>query len=250
MRRAHPIAIGCIVTFLAVLGSGCAATKPSFPPPDIVLDVPPDIAVSASSVGGSFPSKPVPSPAPSSLLISVPFAPQAPFAVWDPLHEEACEETALIMVHHFLSGTPLSLADAEAEVQAMVEWESAHGYKADVAAAELGAIAQSLYEYRFRVLADVTAENLRSELAAGHPVIIPAFGRALKNPFFSGEGPFYHMLVVIGYTEDGFITNDPGTKRGEKYWYATDILLDALHDWIGVKELIATGPKKALVVWK
>ena len=56
------------------------------------------------------------------------------------------------------------------------------------------------------------------------------------------------MLVVIGYTDDGFITNDPGTKRGEQYWYKTETLLDAIHDWTGVKEEIAKGPTNALIV--
>ncbi len=96
----------------------------------------------------------------------------------------------------------------------MVAWEREHGYADDVSAVQLGVIAQGFYGYHFRVLSDVTAKSLRSELAAGNPIIIPVFGRALKNPFFSGESHFYHMLVVIGYAGDGFITSDPGTKRG------------------------------------
>ncbi|OGJ83704.1 hypothetical protein A2529_01315 [Candidatus Peribacteria bacterium RIFOXYD2_FULL_58_15] len=242
--------IGCTLIVGSVLMIGCTR-KPVFPEPSVIIDRPPLLLSSSSSQSFSS-SPPAPAPAsssrPASLLIKVPFAPQSPFAVWDTLHEEACEEMSLIMVHHFLAGMPLSMTDAETEVQQMVAWERAHDYADDVTAQELGDIAESLYGYRARLLTDVTADSLRRELMRGNPIIIPAFGRALKNPFFSGEGPFYHMLVVIGYTGDGFITNDPGTKRGEKYWYPTDVLLNALHDWIGVKELIATGPKNALVV--
>ncbi len=185
-----------------------------------------------------------------SISLPVPFAPQAPFANWDALHEEACEEMSLIMVHHYLQGTPLSLNDAEKEVQEMVGFETAKGYGVDVSASQLGEIASTLYGYKTRVLSNVTAQTLRAELDAGHPVIAPVAGRYLKNPYFSGEGPFYHMLVITGYTEDGFITNEPGTKRGENYWYSTDIFMNALHDWTGVKEEIATGAKTALVVEK
>ena len=88
----------------------------------------------------------------------------------------------------------------------------------------------------------IAVNNDPSKIAISNPIIIPAAGRDLHNPFFSGAGPFYHMLVVIGYSDNGFITNDPGTKQGEQYWYSSDVLLNALHDWIGVKELIATGP--------
>lgn len=183
-----------------------------------------------------------------SLLIDVPFAPQSPFAVWDKLHEEACEEMSLIMVHHFLEGTKLSMADAETEVQAMIAWERDHDYADDVSSSQLGDIAKSLYMYHVRVLTNVTADTLRTELALGNPIIIPAFGRALKNPYFSGAGPFYHMLVVTGYSGDGFITNDPGTKQGAQYWYSSKVLMNALHDWTGVKEEIATGLKTAVVV--
>ena len=183
-----------------------------------------------------------------TVILDVPFMSQSPFAVWDPLHEEACEEMSLIMVHHFLSGKPLSPEDAETEVQEMVAWQTAHNYAVDVSVAELGAIAASIYGHSFRVLNDVTADMLRQELDLGNPVIIPAAGRALYNPNFRGEGPFYHMLVVTGYSEDGFFTNEPGSKKGGQYWYSTDVLMNALHDWTGVKQEIATGAKTALVI--
>ncbi len=183
-----------------------------------------------------------------SVILDVPFAAQSPYANWDALHEEACEEMSLIMVHHFLAGSPLSQSGAETEVQQMVAWETAHHYGVDVSAAQLGDIAAALYGYRARLLTHVTADTLRSELSNGHPIIIPAAGRALQNPHFEGQAPFYHMLVVVGYSGDGFITNEPGTRDGARYVYPADVLLEALHDWTGVKEQIATGSKTALVL--
>ena len=242
MKNHHLVITGCILT-LSMLITACTS-KPSFPPPSVILRAP--MQVSSSSKAASS-AGPVASQ-PPSLLIDVPFAPQSPYANWDQLHEEACEEMSLLMVHHFLQSTPLSLADAEMQVQQMVAWERQQGYADDVSVAQLGAIATSLYGYHARVLTDVTPQHLRRELAAGHPIIIPAAGRSLKNPYFSGAGPFYHMLVITGYTDDGFITNDPGTKRGEQYWYSTNVLMNALHDWTGVKEEIVKGAKTALVV--
>ncbi len=237
------------VLICALLNVGCASKKPTFVMPVMIYKSPVAQSSSISAQTSSATSQAVTAD-PPSVLIEVPFAPQAPFANWDPLHEEACEEMSLIMVHHFLEGTPLSLDDAEKELQAMIAWEQKHGYADDVSIEQLGMIASHLYGYSVRVINDVTAENLRHELANGHPVIIPVAGRELQNPYFSGAGPLYHMLVVTGYTEDGFITNDPGTKRGEQYLYKTDVLLSAIHDWVGVKEEIAKGPKKALVIEK
>lgn len=242
--------ITCIL-FISALGTlpACSAQKPTFIEPALIFDRP-VVTESASSTAPIIVSSSVSSSPPEGLLIKVPFAPQAPFANWDALHEEACEEMSLLMVHHFLTSTPLSRDDAETELQAMIAWQREHGYGDDVSTKELGEIAEALYGYRVRVLTDVTAEILKEELRKGYPVIIPVAGRALKNPFFSGEGPWYHMLVVTGFTKDGFITNDPGTKRGEKYWYRTDVLMNALHDWTGVKEDILSGAKNAVVVEK
>ena len=55
----------------------------------------------------------------------------------------------------------------------------------------------------------------------------------MGNPFFTGEGPLYHMLVLRGYTTTTFIANDPGTRHGENYQYTFDVLMNAIGDWDG-----------------
>ncbi len=157
---------------------------------------------------------------------------------------------SLIMVHHFLAGTGLTREQAEQEIQAMVHWETEHGYPQDVTVAELGAIAQQYYGYTPRVIEDPTLEDLKQLLAGGSPVIVPAAGRDLGNPYFSGEGPWYHMLVLTGYGWWDFVTNDPGTKRGEGYAYDFETLLRAIHDWTGIKEEIRKGRSAVLVLEK
>ncbi|MBI5754394.1 hypothetical protein HZA40_04595 [Candidatus Peregrinibacteria bacterium] len=87
-------------------------------------------------------------------------------------------------------------------------------------------------------------------LADGHPIIFPAAGRLLDNPHYTAPGPQYHMLVLIGYDENDFITNDPGTRYGQNYKYPYNIIINAIHDWHGNKENTTGGRKAMLVLTK
>jgi hypothetical protein len=72
----------------------------------------------------------------------------------------------------------------------------------------------------------------------------------LGNPNFTPPGPFYHNLVLTGFTKDNLIiTNDPGTRKGEDYSYEVDVLYEAIHDFTGEKSSIKEG-KKAMIVVK
>ena len=185
---------------------------------------------------------------PSKAYIDVPFTPQAPDANWDNPYQEACEEASVVMVDYFLRGTSLSPDQANREILQLTNWEEANHYKYDVSLDELAEIIEEYYEYQTRISDDVSKESILHELAKGNPVIVPAAGRDLGNPYFSGQGPWYHMLVITGYNWRHFFTNDPGTKRGQDYKYKHRVLLDAIHDWTGVKEEIRTGHKRMLII--
>lgn len=189
-------------------------------------------------------------PPPGSAQIDVSFASQAPLGNWDDPYQEACEEASLILVHHYLSGEPLTPEIMDKEILDIVAWMTDHGYGQDVTMAQLAEVAREYYGYDARVVMEVSADAIKQEVGSGNPVILPLAGRELGNPYYSGEGPWYHALVVTGYTGSKFVTNDVGTKRGEGYAYSYDVLVDAIHDWTGVKEEIGGGPKAMLVVTK
>lgn len=244
---------------IAVLLSACTPTEPERPqtPPTPTSAVPrSSVAALRSSAAAaatvSSKAAPVAVDIPSTFDIAVPFTSQAPHANWDDPYQEACEEAALIMVHRFLQGESgvLDVNDADQEILKLVQWETENGFDQDVTIAELKDIAERYYGYRGTIEENVTPERIKELIAAGKPIIIPAAGRELGNPYFSGEGPFYHMLVIRGYDRNEFITNDPGTRRGESYEYGYDQLIDAIHDWTGVKEETYLGAKRMLVLEK
>jgi hypothetical protein len=98
----------------------------------------------------------------------------------------------------------------------------------------------------FRILENPSIEELKRELAQGHLIVAPFAGRMLGNPFYSGEGPYYHMMVIKGYDQTNFITNDVGTKRGLNFIYPYQTIMNSLHDY-HVRD-IQTAPKKVIVL--
>lgn len=186
---------------------------------------------------------------PDKILISVPFTTQAPFANWDALHEEACEEASLIMLKYYLDKKTLTPDIAESEIQRMVDFEIRnYGDFKDTTASETVKLAEDFYDIKnLKVIYDFPKKDLKKELARGNPVIVPAAGRELGNPNFTAPGPLYHNLVLVGYKGNTIITNDPGTRKGQGYTYNIDVLYNALHDFPGKPEDIIQG-RKAMIV--
>jgi len=56
------------------------------------------------------------------------------------------------------------------------------------------------------------------------------------------------VLVIKGYNQTEFITQDPGTYRsGENKIYSNEILEKAIHDWTGEEKSIENN-KSAMIV--
>lgn len=186
---------------------------------------------------------------PESVLLQVPFTSQAPFKDWSLPYQEACEEASLIMVNHFWNGESLSPETADQAILELVDWETANGFQVDVNAEEMLEIAEEHYALEGHLYYDeaVNLDTIRHFLAAGYPVILPVAGQLLGNPHFTGAGPPYHVIVLIGYDANGFLVNDPGTQFGASYHYSYERLDAAIHDWTGSKSSILNGRRAMLV---
>ncbi|MBI4121999.1 MAG: C39 family peptidase [Parcubacteria group bacterium] len=190
---------------------------------------------------------------PAKVMLDVPFAVQAPFGNWALPYKEACEEASVIMVDRFYQHQEnLDQQEIKNAIDGMAAWGEAHfDGKIDTNAPTTARYFTEYLGYasgRVVVVNDPTIEDIKAVLAAGYPVIVPAAGRDLGNPYFTAPGPQYHMLVIIGYDEDEFITNDPGTRRGEQYRYHQRVLYDAIHDLTPDLARIREGRKTMIVV--
>jgi hypothetical protein len=186
----------------------------------------------------------------ASINLPVPFTTQAPHANWDMPYQEACEEAAALMAIRYVFGNPIFDAeDADAGILDLVKAnEDILGYPADQTAKQLRDLILEIDpKIPVALLSHPSVDDLRKELSQGNVVIVPAAGRKLLNPFYRQPGPLYHMIVLRGYTEDGyFITNDPGTKKGEGYLYPFDVVMEAMGDWNNGKP--EKGEKVVLVL--
>lgn len=183
----------------------------------------------------SIKNTPIKEVLPSQFQIDLPFTPQAPFAIWDKDHNEACEEAAILMVHFYLQGRTSTPEIANQEILKMIDYQrknwSGHF---DLEAKEVARLAKEFYGYKnARVVYDISIEEIKREIFKGNPPILPAAGRKLQNPYYKRPGPLYHMLVAIGWDEEKkeIVVNDPGTKRGKGFHYPYQILENALHEW-------------------
>jgi hypothetical protein len=186
-----------------------------------------------------------------NINLAVPFISQAPSGNWDQPFQDACEEASVLMVDYYYQEKDFpSQVEVESILLEMVGWQEENlGGHFDLPTAEVSEYAQATFGYQTEVINDLTAEKIRSLLNQGIPVIIPADGHKLENPFFSNDGPDYHMLVIKGYVDDKFITNDPGTRHGADFVYTEENLMYSIGDW-DKDAHSATGPKLGLVLYR
>lgn len=203
---------------------------------------------------------------PDSIKIKVPFSPQAPFANWDDDHNEGCEEASVLLAQEFLNGNESADLDksyADSEITRMISWQRKNweGHF-DLEIERTKELAEKFYGMQNLQIVSINSTNeIKSYLADGKIIITPTAGRELGNPNFRQPGPVYHMLVIKGYDNKNFITNDVGTRKGKDYKYKYDILYSAIRDLPEEarnkehyikdhSELIEQGEKKVLIVNK
>lgn len=172
----------------------------------------------------------------TSAYLKVPFITQAPLETeenWK-LHEESCEEAALLQAYLYETATTMTKEEANKEILKMIAWEKEYfGKHKDLYATDMMEFIEKYYadkinSSQIKVKRDATIDDIKQNIDIGHPVIVPITGDILNNPYYPYPG--YHMLVVIGYTEEKIITNDNGTRRGASFSYDTEIFEKAMND--------------------
>lgn len=187
-------------------------------------------------------------------IINVPFTPQAPLGDWkNVVFQQGCEEASVLMAMLWVEGKQMGSEEAAKAILAISRFEQAsYGEFRDASARDTAKFMRDYFEYeKGEVKYNIGAEDIKRELGNGNLVIAPVNGQKMGNPFYTPPGPVQHMVVIRGYdakTKE-FITNDPGTKRGEGFRYPESVLTEALGDYeTGYKEQILEIRKAMIIV--
>lgn len=186
----------------------------------------------------------------SRMILAVPFVVQAPAGNWAQPWQDYCEEASAVMAAHFVWGLPVLPLMAEIEMQIIEQYETITFQRhRDTSIGETADVLRNLYRLKnISVQRVESVADIKREIKNGRLIIVPAAGQMLENPYFKAPGPLYHMLVITGFDDakNIFITNEPGTRRGESFAYDQQKLFDAIHDWNNGDVL--RGEKKMIVV--
>jgi len=184
---------------------------------------------------------------PNSILHEVPFTSQAPHANWDEPYQNLCEEAAALMAAFWVKGEEfISKTHQDLELLKIKQWEEeTFGDYIDTTAEETAQILTDYFNIpKVEVLSDPQISDLQAVLAQDGVVVVPTAGKLLENPHFRGDGPLYHMLVIIGYD------NDPGTKFGKNYTYSTENIDKSIANWYNPTRTVNPSDRKVIAVYK
>lgn len=191
---------------------------------------------------------------PEQVRLKVPFTSQAPEGVWTEPWQNACEEASIIMIDNFYKGSTLTKDEAKKEILNIFDIkEEKFGPSFDESMGTIAAIINSSnLNWRVKVIEEPTIEGLKKELAESRPIIVPVNARELDNPYYTGEGPDYHVVVVVGYDDKlgEFLVHDPGTTQGEDFGYSYQEFYNSIGDFLSgsddgasQKRVLYTMPK-------
>lgn len=193
---------------------------------------------------------------PQTKTLEAIFVPQAPLKDWDEPWQNACEEAAILNAYYYLENIKtITPEKARDDLQQMIDWELKYfGSHKDLQIAEVAMVIEKYLGYEYKIIKIESPETIKSEIVNGNPVIIPAAGRVLENEHFTPPAPVYHMLTVIGYSEEKIITHDPGTQFGANFEYSYHNFYESIHDFVAGAnadpDLMLTGEKLGIVLIK
>ncbi|MBT4917511.1 hypothetical protein HON58_03670 [Candidatus Peregrinibacteria bacterium] len=147
-------------------------------------------------------------------------------------HEESCEEAALLQAITYEENNEITPEEADEIIKDMISWQNDNfGEHKDLYADDMKRFITEYYNLEDEeviITPNATVNDIKKAVLDGHPVIVPITGEILKNPYYPYPG--YHMLTVIGFTEDKIITNDNGTRKGKDFSYDISVFEKAFKD--------------------
>lgn len=164
---------------------------------------------------------------------SIPFISQAPLGDWKSPWSDYAEEAILLMLQK--RGESLGSARSLSSELLSLDEQITQKFGANpiLTAQQTLETITDILGLEATLTEELTESDLKAYLDQGNVLVLPVNGRTLESPHYTKPGPEHHMLLVTDYTEDGFLVQDPGTARGENFFFESKILLASIQDLDG-----------------
>ena len=166
---------------------------------------------------------------------NVPFTVQSPATEWHrPVFQDGCEEASALMAVYWARNKVFETKVTPQLIIDISEWEEDRFDEfRDISTNDTAIMIREYFNYINIEVFTIDSVNELIDILKQGVIIAQMNGKKLGNIYFTVPGPENHMLVIKGYDFDNrsFITNDPGTRRGESYIYEEDILFEAIRDY-------------------
>lgn len=242
------VALGVLTLLLVFMAAAYIARNISTRQYFLPSQMPPSSSQTGSPVATSTAT-----PQGTVRILDVPFTPQAPYGDWDDARQQdGCEEASSLMAVRWAQGKELTKDEALREILAISDYEEAtYGNYHDTDAKDtLERIIKGYFKFEgAQAQGNIDTDDIKDALYEYKLVIVPVNGQKLGNPHFTQPGPERHMLVVIGYDpkSNEFITNDPGTRKGQNYRYTAVVLQNALEEYPTGYHIPLFGHRTAMI---
>lgn len=190
-------------------------------------------------------------PLPKSVNLHVPFYMQAPDNKRVLPWTEACSEANIVLAAYYIQDKILTKDEFKQQILMITKVQKKlFGTYIETPLEELKKTYDRFYPNigHTKIIENPTILDIKKELAQWNIIISPSAGKKLDNKYYSDGGPRFHTLLIRGYDNKYFYTNDVGISRGEKFPYLKQTIIDANHDL--VEGDITQWPKRMLVIEK
>lgn len=166
--------------------------------------------------------------------LEIPFTPQAPQGIWSQPWQDDCEEAVITMAKFYYLNKTINTKIAIKQINQIRNIkEGYYGFSLDEEADKITELINNFLPFEARVVSNPSIDQIKNEINNNRPVILPAYGKYLSNPFFGSAGVQYHVILISGYDDNSqeFITQEPGTRHGKNYKYSYKTIMNAMHDY-------------------
>ena len=175
-------------------------------------------------------------------ILDVKFYSQFPLdiATWkkyDEPYQNFCEEASLLNWYYYLVWKEPDLKQYNKDLlklkeieDLLFEWWYKHT-SLEENLQVLIAFQEEKQKIYWEILKNPTIEDIKENISKWNLVIAPLYWKWLTNPYFKNWWPVYHNILIKGYKDDIFITNEVWVSKWDWFKYKQEEIIKNIHNF-------------------